>query len=688
MIPRDFVQTLLSRIDIVDVIQGYLPLRKGGANYMARCPFHDEKSASFSVSPSKQFYYCFGCGATGTAISFLMEHAGLNFPDAVRQLAEQAGLTVPDDRGQREARPELPPGESPQEFLRQAMDFYRARLRDHAPAIEYLKRRGLTGQIAARFGLGYAPAGWRALETLFPRYDHPGLLEAGLVIEGDKGSRYDRFRDRVMFPILDQRGNVIGFGGRVMDGGEPKYLNSPETPLFEKGRELYGLYQAKPAIRSGGTVVVVEGYMDVVALAQHGIAYAVATLGTATTPHHFDRLLKLAERVVFAFDGDKAGRRAARRALEVSLPHLKDGKDVAFLFLPPEHDPDSYVREQGAPAFERMLAEASPLSRFLVDELRREHPDDHAEGRAALLHQAVEWIAEVRAPALSLLLRQQVAEAARVPRSDVDQLIAALGPRQIHPGPAARAQRAPAAAAAPAAHAGRSARQHAAGSASGTGPMSPAMDGEPHGQAPDYPPEYWSAAGHADDGGGYDAAAGSSAFARPQGGSWTGAARGGARKGWRGDRDGERKGRTAGATGRRETPISLEDTLVACLMQAPELVHTAHPDPADGDLAAPVLAAVADFIRSAVEPPNLAGFIEGFRDSPHERAIERAVRRAIPALQGSEPAELAEVLQDGLNRLARQGYERDLKALIEKEQRGEADEQDRQRLRELLMHRP
>jgi DNA primase len=672
VIPRDFVQTLLSRIDIVDVIQSYLPLRKGGANYMARCPFHDEKSASFSVSPTKQFYYCFGCGATGSAIGFLMEHAGLSFPDAVRNLAEQAGMTVPEDRQQR-VRPESPPGESPAEFLHQAMDFYRSKLRDHPPAIEYLKRRGLTGQIAARFGLGYAPDGWQALQAIFPRYDHPALLEAGLVIDGDKGNRYDRFRDRVMFPILDQRGHVIGFGGRVMDKGEPKYLNSPETPLFEKGHELYGLYQAKPAIRAGGTVVVVEGYMDVVALAQHGIAYAVATLGTATTPHHLDRLLRMADRVVFSFDGDKAGRRAARRALEVSLSHLKDGKDLAFLFLPAEHDPDSYVREFGAPAFEALLTEAMPLSRFLVEELHREHPDDHAEGRAALLHQAVEWIAEVRAPALSLLLRQQVAEAARVPRTDVDQLLFALGARSP-------------------ALAMRTATVRSAGMPDGS---------------VDYPPSYFSAmAGAADSGApldGQDPGPFAGQTAHPQSrhagpAQWSGGGPGGLQG--RGGRSGQigkggawKRGGARGDErppafqGRRESPTTLEDRLVACLLQAPELVHTAHPDPADADLASPVLAALAEFIRSCAEPPNLASFLEAFRDGPHERAIDRAVRRELPALQAADPVELAEVLQGGLTKLQRQCAERELATLIEREQQGQASSEDRERLRALIANR-
>lgn len=651
MIPRDFVQTLLSRIDIVDVIQGYIPLKKGGANYMARCPFHDEKSASFSVSPSKQFYYCFGCGATGSAIGFLMEYAGLAFPEAVKSLAEQAGMAVPEDR-QARTRPEAPPGESPAEFLQKAMDFYRARLREHAPAIDYLKRRGLTGQIAARFGLGYAPAGWRALEAIFPRYDHPALVEAGLVIEGENGKRYDRFRDRVMFPILDARGAVIGFGGRVMEHGEPKYLNSPETPLFEKGHELYGLFQAKPAIRAGETVVVVEGYMDVVALAQHGVAYAVATLGTATTPHHLDRLLRLAGRIVFSFDGDKAGRRAARRALEVSLSHLKDGKDVAFLFLPAEHDPDSYIRAFGAPAFEALLADATPLSRFLVEELKRDYPEEHAEGRAALLNQAVDWIAQVRAPALAILLRQMVADSVRVPRQDIDQLLAMTTPR-----------------AAPGERRGESGARPSPAVAAGDG-----ADWTQHAMPP--PGDY----------GDYGAAAERGGEPR-HGGEYVSGQK---RRSGAGDARMPRRGRRNDGPppayqGRRESPTSLEDRLVACLLQAPELVHRADPDPSDADLAAPVLAAVAEFIRESEQVPTLANYIEAFRDSIHARAIDRAVRRELPALQGCDPEELAEVLQSGLQRLRQQRLDRELSGLIAREQEGLASEDERERLRALLV---
>ncbi len=722
MIPRDFVQTLLARVDIVDVIQGYIPLKKGGANYMARCPFHDEKSASFSVSPTKQFYYCFGCGATGSAVGFLIEYAGLSFPDAVRSLADQVGMQVPEDRQVR-AQPTAPPGESGTDMLRQALDFYRAQLRTHPPAIDYLKRRGLTGQVAARFGLGYAPAGWRGLEGVFKRYDHPMLVECGLVIEGEQGKRYDRFRDRVMFPILDQRGGVIGFGGRVMDQGEPKYLNSPETPLFEKGRELYGLFQAKPAIRAGGTVVVVEGYMDVVALAQHGIAYAVATLGTATTPHHLERLLRLAERVVFSFDGDKAGRRAARRALEVSLSHLKDGKDVAFLFLPAEHDPDSYVREHGAPAFEAMLAQATPLSRFLVEELQREHPQDHAEGRAGLLHQAVEWIAQVRAPALSLLLRQVVAEAVRVPRSDLDQLLVAIAPKPM-PGttaPDGRARRGgELAGARRGAAGGRAAGANGQGAGYGQGGQGgpghgPLSDGPPDGPYGGYgspdgyqdlPPPFESdgdaAYGyHTDAGGGGAAGGGSWSGGNDNaGGRATGGGIGSGRGGQGGNGGGNWKGQggrrrvapPAGYQGRREVPTTLEDRLLACLLHAPELVHAADPDPADAELAAPALAAMATFIRGCVQPPNLAAFIEAFRDGPFAPAIERAMRRELPAMQTSEALELREVLDSGLAKLlalrTQQRGEQERIALIALVEAGTATNADRDRLRVLLSAPP
>ena len=381
MIPNDFIQTLLTRVDIVEVVDRHVPLKKAGANYVACCPFHSEKTPSFSVSPTKQFYHCFGCGAHGTAIGFLMEHAGKSFPDAVEELARDAGLEVPrieraGDKERREEAADL------NELLLAAARFYRARLQGCARTPSTISsRRGLTGEIAARFGIGYAPDGWQSLADAFPKYDDPALEAAGLVISGDGDKRYDRFRDRVMFPIHDSRGRVIGFGGRVIGSGEPKYLNSPETPVFSKGRELYGLYLARNAIRDAGKVVVVEGYMDVVALAQHGVEYAVATLGTATTPVHAQKLFRLTDTVVFCFDGDNAGRKAAWRALENTLPVLADGKNAAVP-VPARRRGSRRLR---APARQGGLRAgawrtAVPLSEFLLAELAARHPPDVRRG--------------------------------------------------------------------------------------------------------------------------------------------------------------------------------------------------------------------------------------------------------------------------------------------------------------------
>ena len=386
MIPNDFIQTLLSRVDIVEVIDPHLPLKKAGANYVACCPFHNEKSPSFTVSPSKQFYHCFGCGAHGTAIGFLIEYSGMSFPEAVADLARGVGLdvpriTTPGSEARREEAQDL------SGLMLEAAKMYRSALKDSPRAIDYLKRRGLTGPIAAQFGIGYAADDWQPLAAM-PGYADKAMETAGLVITGDGGKRYDRFRDRIMFPIHDGGGRVIGFGGRVLDKGEPKYLNSPETPLFSKGRELYGLFQARQAIRTAGRVVVVEGYMDVVALAQHGVEYAVATLGTATTPAHVQKLFRLTDTVVFCFDGDAAGRRAAWRALENTLALLADGKNARFLFLPDGEDPDDYIRKRGKESFETLVDSATPLSDFLLAELAQRYPPRSAEGRAALVNAA------------------------------------------------------------------------------------------------------------------------------------------------------------------------------------------------------------------------------------------------------------------------------------------------------------
>ena len=422
MIPDDFVQTLLARVDIVDVIDRLVPLRKAGANYQACCPFHSEKTPSFTVSPTKQFYHCFGCGAHGTAIGFLMEYSGKSFPEAVETLARDAGLEVPrvERAGERERREEAT---DLSHILLTAAKFYRSQLKEAAAAVDYLKHRGLTGAIAARFGIGYAPDAWQPLASAFPHYDDPALETAGLVISGDNGKRYDRFRGRIMFPIHDARGRVIGFGGRVLDGGEPKYLNSPETPVFSKGRELYGLFLARDAIRDAGRVVVVEGYMDVVALAQHGVEYAVATLGTSTTPVHAQKLLRLADSVVFCFDGDAAGRKAAWRALENMLPVLADGKEARFLFLPDGEDPDDFIRRRGRAAFERAVLDAQPLSEYLVSELAARHPPGTDEGRAALLAAARPLVGQIAAPIMAALLRRRLAELAELPGDQVTRLL-------------------------------------------------------------------------------------------------------------------------------------------------------------------------------------------------------------------------------------------------------------------------
>jgi DNA primase len=422
MIPNDFISTLLGRVDIVDVIDRHVPLRKAGANYQACCPFHSEKSPSFTVSPTKQFYHCFGCGAHGTAIGFLMEFAGRSFPDAVADLARDAGLEVPRvetaaDRARSAESADLTA------VLLAAAKFYRAELKASARAIDYLKGRGLTGAIAARFGIGYAPDAWQPLAAAFGSYDDAALVHAGLVIAGDGGKRYDRFRDRVMFPIHDGRGRVIGFGGRVLGDGEPKYLNSPETPVFAKGRELYGLFLAREAIRAAGRVVVVEGYMDVVALAQHGVEYAVATLGTATTPVQAQKLFRIADSVVFCFDGDAAGRKAAWRALENTLPVLADGKNAQFLFLPEGDDPDDFVRRRGRASFEQALAGATPLSEYLLSELAARHPPTCDEGRAALVSAARPLLAQIGAPILAALLRKRLAELAGLPEAALRTLV-------------------------------------------------------------------------------------------------------------------------------------------------------------------------------------------------------------------------------------------------------------------------
>jgi DNA primase len=387
-IPQPFIDEVVARSDIVEIIGARVPLKKAGREFKACCPFHNEKTPSFWVSPDKQFYHCFGCGAHGTAIGFLMQYEKTEFFDAVADLAQRAGLEMP--------RETLRTGETGGADLHQVMArvarFFEQNLADNDRARRYVSARGIDAEISAKFALGYAPDSWDALLNRFgPGDEERGeILRLGLIIERDTrgGERaagfYDRFRDRLMFPIRDPRGRVIGFGGRIIDQGEPKYLNSPETPLFHKGRELYGLYEARQARADFTRLMIVEGYMDVVRLHQAGITYAVATLGTATTQEHLNKIFRLTSEVVFCFDGDRAGRQAAWRALENSVPHARDGRELKFMFLPDGHDPDTLVAEEGSEAFENRLNTALPLSEYLIQQLMVDVDLTHVDGRAKL----------------------------------------------------------------------------------------------------------------------------------------------------------------------------------------------------------------------------------------------------------------------------------------------------------------
>lgn len=441
-IPQSFIQELLARTDVVEIVGRYVQLKKGGANFMGLCPFHGEKSPSFSVSPSKQFYHCFGCGKNGNAIGFLMDHAGMGFVEAVQDLAQQVGLQVPDDDISQQEKERAAAARQKQatltDVLEKAGDAYRRQLRESQRAIAYFKGRGVSGAVAKRYGLGYAPEGWRSLASVFPQYDDPLLEESGLVIVGEDGQdkRYDRFRDRVMFPIRNVKGECIGFGGRVLGDDKPKYLNSPETPVFHKGRELYGLFEARTAIREHGYALVTEGYMDVVALAQLGFPNAVATLGTACTPEHVQKLLRFTESVVFSFDGDNAGRRAARKALDGALPHATDTRSIKFLFLPAEHDPDSFIRANGTDAFAKHVSEAVPLSRFLVESASDGCDLTTAEGRAHMASNARPLWTALPDGVLKRQLLGELAELTQLNARDLSELWNPGGARAPAPAPA------------------------------------------------------------------------------------------------------------------------------------------------------------------------------------------------------------------------------------------------------------
>jgi DNA primase len=419
LIPRAFIDEVLNRVDIVTVISQSVTLKKAGANLQGLCPFHQEKSPSFSVSETKQFYHCFGCGAHGSAISFLMEYAGLTFIDAIEELAKSVGLTVPQQVNDAVKIVDHQQTIVLTQSMEKIMGWYQEQLKKNQRAINYLKGRGLSGEIAKRFCMGYAPDAWQNLDALFGSYENEAiaklLSESGMMIQGEadgvmKVKRYDRFRDRIMFPIRNLKGQVIGFGGRILDKGEPKYLNSPETSLFKKGQTLYGLFEARKYIREKDYVLVCEGYMDVVALAQTGFPNAVATLGTACTDHHVQLLLRHTDRVVFSFDGDSAGKKAAKRAFEASIPLLADDKEIRFLFLPEEHDPDSFIRTYGQEKFELEIKKAQPLSRFFIDVVG-EHIDwSTAEGRAQAQNLAKEYFKKMPPIALRVQILRDLAK--------------------------------------------------------------------------------------------------------------------------------------------------------------------------------------------------------------------------------------------------------------------------------------
>ena len=438
LIPQDFIDDLIARADIVEVVGRRVQLKKAGREFKACCPFHDEKTPSFTVSPGKGFYHCFGCGAHGTAIGFLMEFDHMSFVEAIESLANSMGVEIPRSESDQPAKR--------YDELFSLMDavarHWQSCLKETPEAVEYLKNRGIDGSTAKRFGIGFAPDGWSNVLDKFGQSEEATdrLLATGLVIRKDSGKHYDRFRDRIMFPIRDARGRTIGFGGRTMGDGEPKYLNSPETVLFHKGRELYGMYEARQALRHIDRLVVVEGYMDTIALARNGIDYVVATLGTATTSEHLNHLFRLTENVYFSFDGDRAGTKAAWRALENALPQIREGRQIRFVFLPEGQDPDSYVNENGAEAFVQLLEAGLPLSEFLIRELASQVDMDTIDGRAKLAEMARPLVNRIPVGIYRELLLESLAESVGLSATKLEKMMIAGAQtvdRSVHAGPAA-----------------------------------------------------------------------------------------------------------------------------------------------------------------------------------------------------------------------------------------------------------
>jgi DNA primase len=694
-IPQSFIQELVSRADVVEVVGRHVQLKKAGANFMGLCPFHGEKSPSFSVSPTKQFYHCFGCGASGDALRFMMEYEGMGFLEAVRELAQQHGLEVPDDaspQDRAQAAAQRQKQATLADVLEKAGDAYRKALRSAPRAVDYLRNRGLSGEIAKRFGLGYAPEGWRHLAGVFPDYADPLLVESGLVISSAEDGaapaadekRYDRFRDRIMFPIRNVKGECIGFGGRVLGDEKPKYLNSPETPVFSKGRELYGLFEARGALREHGYALVTEGYMDVVALAQLGFPNAVATLGTACTPDHLQKLLRFTDAVTFSFDGDAAGRRAARKALDAALPLATDLRSIRFLFLPAEHDPDSFVRAHGPEAFAALAAAATPLSRFLIDSAREGCDLDTAEGRARMQAAALPlWSALPEDGGLRRQLLADIAAQVRLDAQELSSLWAAQAPR-----PRARAGDRPE----------RGDAGHGGPPPSDFAPPDPSgYDGEPwHAYEQESaggwePPQGW---------GGGQSAPGNGGAGSPGGSSRSGW-KGGGKDGWKSRGKGEWRGGPGGRKGGpaapgmdaprtpRTRPLSRADHAARLLLRHMELLeHLTDEDHAMlCELPAPhgpVFAWLEGQFHEhgALDWPGLQAALLGADCEDDAMRLVRS-QQALPAAgdgaSGATPHELRLELRGLLNRLLVERIERQEKDAIAAIERGDADASQRYR---------